>query len=170
MLLRADTGNKMYWSMINRVLNKAKIPLIPPLLENGRVVLDFEKKAQIFNDYFILQCTALDTGSEIHNATPFDVPVLNGLQISDEKILGVIRSLNLSKAHCWDDISIRMIKICDQALIIPLKIIYENCIAKGVFPQIWKQANVFPVHKKDSKYLKQNYRPMSLLPVFGKIF
>ena len=63
-----------------------------------------------------------------------------------------------------------MIKICDQALIIPLKIIYKNCIAKGVFPQIWKQANVVPVHKKDSKYLKQNYRPISLLPVLGKIF
>ena len=36
-LSRADTGNKMYWSLINRVLNKAKIPLIPPLLENGKV-------------------------------------------------------------------------------------------------------------------------------------
>ena len=51
-----------------------------------------------------------------------------------------------------------------------LKIIYENCIAKGVFPQIWKQANVVPVHKKDSKYVKENYRPISLLPVFGKMF
>ena len=111
MLSRADTGNKMYWSLIIRVLNTEKIPLIPPLLENGKFVLDFESKAQIFNDYFILQCTTLDTGSEIPNATPLGVPVLTGLQISDEKILGVIRSLNSSKAHGWDDISIRMIKI-----------------------------------------------------------
>ena len=130
---RADTGNKLYWSLINRVLNKVKIPLIPPLLENGKFVLDFESKVQIFNHYFLLQCTTLDTGSEIPNATSSYVPALTGLQISDEKILGVIRSLNSSKAHGWDDISIRMIKICDQALITPLKIIYENCIAKGVF-------------------------------------
>ena len=44
-LCRADTGNKMYWSLTNRVLNKAKIPLIPPLLENDKFVLDFESKA-----------------------------------------------------------------------------------------------------------------------------
>ena len=74
-LSRTDTGNKLYWSLINRVLNKAKIPLIPPLLENGKFVLDFESKAQIFNDYFILQCTTLDTGSEIPNATSFYVPL-----------------------------------------------------------------------------------------------
>ena len=89
-LSRADTANKMYWSFINRVLNKAKIPLIPPLLENGKFVLDFESKVPIFNDYFILQCTTLDTGSKIPNATPLDVPALTGLQISDEKILGFI--------------------------------------------------------------------------------
>ena len=121
-LSREDTGKKMYWSLINRMLNKAKIPLIPPLLENGKFVFDSENKGQILNDYFILQCTTLDTGSEIPNATPLDVPVLTGLQISDEKILGVIRSLNSSKAHGWDDISKRMIKICDQVLIIPLNV------------------------------------------------
>ena len=131
-LSRPDTGNKMYWSLINRV-NKAKIPLIPPLLENGKFVLDLESKAQILNDYFILQCTTLDTGSGIPNATPLYVPVLTGLQI-------------------------------------PLKIVYENCIVKGVFQQIWKQANAVPVRKKDSKYLKQNYHLISLLPVFGEIF
>ena len=96
-LSRADTGNKMYWSLINRVLKNAKIPPIPRLLENGRFVLDFESKAQIFNDYFILQCTTLDPGSEILNATPLYVPVLTGLQISDEKVLGVIRSLKKAK-------------------------------------------------------------------------
>ena len=31
-------------------------------------------------------------------------------------------------------------------------------------------ANVVPVYKKDSKQLMENYRPISLLPVFGKIF
>ena len=39
----------------------------------------------------------------------------------------------------------------------------------GLFPQIWKCANVVPVHKKNEKNLKGNYRPISLLPIFGKI-
>ena len=65
----------------------------------------------------------------------------------------------------------RMIKICEcgDALLLPLRLIFESCMSQGVFPEIWKRANVVPVHKKNSKNLKQNYRPISLLPIFGKI-
>ena len=38
------------------------------------------------------------------------------------------------------------------------------------FPAIWKKANVVPVHKKEDKNLLKNYRPISLLPIFSKIF
>ena len=34
-LANAGTSSKTYWSLISTVLNKAKIPIIPPLLENG---------------------------------------------------------------------------------------------------------------------------------------
>ena len=33
-----------------------------------------------------------------------------------------------------------------------------------------KKANIIPVHKKESKSILKNYRPISLLPVCGKIF
>ena len=49
----AGTSSKTYWSLINTVLDKAKIP-ITPLLENGLFITDFAEKAQLFNDYFIL--------------------------------------------------------------------------------------------------------------------
>ena len=42
------TSSKNYWTLINTVLNKVKIPIIPPLLENGLFVTDFAEKAQIF--------------------------------------------------------------------------------------------------------------------------
>lgn len=35
---------------------------------------------------------------------------------------------------------------------------------------MWKKANVVPVHKKDNKQNVKNYRPISLLPIFGKMF
>ena len=59
--------------------------------------------------------------------------------------------------------------MCDSALIVPLKMVFANCLSNGIFPDIWKHANVVPVHKKNKKSLKGKYRPISLLPIFGKI-
>ena len=168
-LSKPETGIKTYWSLINNLLNKAKIPIIPPLLDNDIFILDFTAKAEIFNEYFIQQCTTIDTGSTIPQDTIPCAPPLTEFTISDEKILTIIRSLNPNKAHGWDDISIRMIQICDDALLLPLKLIFENCLRYGIFPEMWKKANVVPVHKKNLKNLKINYRPISLLPIFGKI-
>ena len=95
--------------------------------------------------------------------------MISDFVISEEKILNIIRSLNPNKAHGWDEISIRMIKLSDASLVTPLKIIFTNCLTQGVFPEIWKCANVVPVHKKNEKNVKSNYRPISLLPIFGKI-
>ena len=169
-LANPGTSSKTYWTLINTVLNKVKIPTIPPLLENGLFVTDFSEKAQIFNDYFILQCTTINTGSEIPQDIPITTTRISDFFISEEKILNIIRSLNPNKAHGWDEISVRMIKLSDVALVLPLKTIFTNCLRRGLFPEIWKYANVVPVHKKNEKNLKGNYRPISLLPIFGKIF
>ena len=142
------TGIKSYWSLVNKVLNKAKIPLIPPLLENDKFVINFSAKAQIFNDYFIFQCKALDNGSEIPRDVPLCAPLLSAFDISDKKILRIIWSLNPNNAHGWDDTSIRMIKICDVSLVTPLKLIFEACKVQGAFPEIWKRANRVSIHKK----------------------
>ena len=40
----------------------------------------------------------------------------------------------------------------------------------GVFPDMLKSAKVTPIHKKESKLNHLNYRPISLLSVFSKIF
>ena len=89
---------------------------------------------------------------------------------TEHDILSIIRSLNSNKAHGWDDISIRMVKMCDESIAYPLKIIFETALKSGIYPDKWKKANVVPVHKKESKNILKNYRPISLLPVCGKIF
>ena len=45
-----------------------------------------------------------------------------------------------------------------------------NCIYIDEFPQIFKQADVIPVHKKKEKSDKTNYRPVSILPDLSKIY
>ena len=59
--------------------------------------------------------------------------------------------------------------IGEFALVIPLRIMFKNRLGCGLFPKIWKYANVVPVHKKNEKNVKANYSPISLLPIFGKI-
>ena len=76
----------------------------------------------------------------------------------------------MNKVHGHNDISIRMIKMCDESLVRPLSIIFQNSLNSCIYPSTWKKANAIPVHKKDDKQCVNNYRPMSILPVFGKIF
>lgn len=63
-----------------------------------------------------------------------------------------------------------MIKICDTSIVEPLCLIFEECLKTGAYLFLWKKANVVPIHKKDSRSCTTNYRPISLLPVFGKLF
>ena len=92
------------------------------------------------------------------------------MQITGEKILKIIHSLDPKKAHGWDDISINMIKFCVVAIVNPLYLIYKKCLETGRFLISWKKGNVLPIHKKENRQLKKNYRPISLLPVSRKIF
>ena len=63
-----------------------------------------------------------------------------------------------------------MIKLCGKSIVYLLKLIFEASLEGGEFPDYWEKANKVPVHKKEGKNLVKNYRPISLLPIFGKIF
>ena len=53
---------------------------------------------------------------------------------------------------------------------VPLLKLFNESLQSSVFPDIWKKANVIPLHKKDSKDTIGNYRPISLLSCVGKVF
>ena len=76
----------------------------------------------------------------------------------------------MDKAHGWDQLSIRMIKTCADAVTFPLKLVLKSMINEGVFPSYWNKSNVVPIHKKDSKNLIKIYEPISLLPIISKVF
>ena len=63
-----------------------------------------------------------------------------------------------------------MIQICKEVITIPLKLIFDQSLKEGKFPEICKAANVVTVDKKEDKCLVKNYRPISLLPIFAKVF
>ena len=166
----SKTAPKTYWTILNRLIYNKKIPAIPPLFVNGNSVSDFSVNANLFSDFFASICTPIKNSSVLPPLTYRTNKNLNSLGISEQDILLIIKALDSSKAHGYDNLSIKMIKFCEESITIPLKIIFDEALKCGVFPEIWKKANVVPVHKKEDKTLVKNYRPISLLPIFSKIF
>ena len=76
----------------------------------------------------------------------------------------------MNKAHGWDHLSIIMTKACGNSISLPLKLIFKSMINEGVFPEDWKNSNLVPIHEKESKNLIKNYRLISLLSIFSKLF
>ena len=165
-----STSHKTYWKILNGFLNKCKIPRIPPLFVNNTFVTESVEKATIFNNYFAEQCTPFQTGSTLPPLIFNTNNRLSDIDVTAEEILGIIKVLQIKKAHGPDDISVSMIKLCGEGLSIPLQLIFQNIIRTGIFPDQWKEANVTPVHKKKDKQTVSNYRPISLLPLFAKVF
>ena len=62
-----------------------------------------------------------------------------------------------------------MLLLCDVSVILPLQIIFTHILSTSIYPDMWKLANVTPTLKKGDKQLIKNYRPISLLPICGKI-
>ena len=87
-----------------------------------------------------------------------------------DDIATLIKNLDPNKAHDHNMISIRMLKLCGKSICKPLNLNFKSCIKQGKFPTEWKKANVVSVHKKGDKQILKNYRPVSLLPICGKIF
>ena len=95
---------------------------------------------------------------------------LSTISFKDEDVLKIIKSLNINKVHDRDDIFIRLLQICGAEVMKPLSLIFKNFIQDRIFPNLWKKSNIVPIHKKGDKQCMVNYRPVSLLPICGKIF
>ena len=94
---------------------------------------------------------------------------ISHININVNQIVDIIQKYSSKKAHGCDEVSVAMLQLCASEVAIPLTIIFQKCIISGTFPNSWKSANVQPIHKKNDRQLKSNYRPISLLPICGKI-
>ena len=116
------------------------------------------------------QCKPIINDSTLPIFTQITCSNLDTIAITQQSILDIIKSLNVIKAHGLDNISGRMIELCGDKITLPMSISFINIINTGIFPTLWKSGNVTAIHKKDSKRAINNYRPISLLPLFAKMF
>ena len=113
-LSNPNIGIKKYWSTLNRIINKKNVSNIPPLIENGIFVTNFQEKANIFNNHFVQQCSLNINESVLPGRCVTRCnKLLETIDINGDNVLKIIRSLDCNKAHGWDDLSVSMLKICD---------------------------------------------------------
>ena len=92
------------------------------------------------------------------------------MDIEDEDIHQTIKTRDINNVHRHNEVSIRMLNLSDKSIVKLLSIIFKNYKLKKTFPNLWKKANIVPIHKKGEIDLIKSYCQVSLLPIFGKIF
>ena len=138
------------------------------LESNGNVFKGDEDRANCFNMCFARKFC--DPRVHVLPTPPvLNSPGLGRFTIPQGRVLLLLRELSAHKACGPDVLSARILSECADVLAVPLEIICNISVSTGLFPTVWKQANVIPVFKKGSKKLPENYRPVSLLPICSKI-
>ena len=150
-LIDKSTNAKTYWSILKNFTSNIRMPCIPPIFYNNKLISDFQKKSDAFNAYFADQCTVLETGSVLPPFKLLTQEKLKKCTFSKDDIHSILNAIKENKSHGWDEISSKMIILCGESLVEPLFIIFNNCLSKGIFPKSWKKANVVPIHKKNKK-------------------
>ena len=95
---------------------------------------------------------------------------LSDISVDVSEVQHILSKLDINKALGSDGVSPHLLRNCAQEVAPILTTIFQYCLKKGKWPQIWKVARIVPVHKKEAKSLPKNYRPISLLPIQAKIF
>ena len=90
--------------------------------------------------------------------------------VSEEDFLKEIKKLNPRKSTQSTDIPIKLLKENADIFASYLCDFFNQSIENFEFPSILKNANITPVFKKGYRGSKENYRPVSILPVISKIF
>ncbi len=89
---------------------------------------------------------------------------------TENEIKKIISNLNSKKAAGMDNIRLKLLKACSNKLANGLAHIANLSFENRDYPDQLKITKVIPLFKKGEPHLAQNYRPVSLLSIFNKIF
>ena len=143
---------------------------------NGDLTQDPEIIANGFNNYFVN--VGPDLAKKIPDcnkkATDYLQNRLAGSMYfspaTDEEVLDIISGLKNTNSLGHDNIPNKVVKYCKSELAHIICHIVNQSMADGVFPELLKTAKIVPVFKSENDKLVNNYRPISILTTFSKIF
>ena len=169
-------NSRKAWQGINTLLNRHRKPQNTIYLEDNGFISDPAKVANKFNDFFLN--VAENLSSKIAKRNNKYQDYLNNPNKSrfclketiPDEVVKIIKNLDSKKSSDIYNISPETVKLSNQIVADSIAIIFNRCIKDGNFPDLLKLAKVIPIHKGDSVLAVANYRPISLLPIFSKIF
>ena len=86
------------------------------------------------------------------------------------EIEDIISNLDLSKSIGPFSIPINLLKVLKRHISYPLAKLINQSFVKGIVPAKLKVAKVIPLFKEGDSEIASNYRPISLLPIFSKLY
>ena len=181
LLLTHDT--KSLWKEINKLCNfgsskSRNIISIKNLLNDGQLITDPLQIATKLNEYFCdveakLASDLPPSNPSFHFKDYLPHPLPNSFvcdNISPSEISNVIDKLKSRGSAGPDVFNANFIYSIKHYITIPLSYIFNLSINTGEFPSKLKEAKTVPIFKKGDSMLASNYRPISLLSIFSKIF
>lgn len=171
--LNIKNNPKYFWSYLKD--KRGGSSTYPTSLTDGKTLAtNGTDICNLFAKYFssVYSITPEFNFSDANNL--FDQLVNNGdcfssLYLDKPSIYKKIKTLNTSKGPGSDGIPPIFVVSCAINISTPLYIIFNKSLSTGIFPLRWKTAKVVPIFKSDDIKHVTNYRPISILSVFGKI-
>ena len=88
---------------------------------------------------------------------------------SSQEIMILLLQLDDTKSTGPSNLPIKLLKTAAPIIVPHLVSIYNLSFSTGTFPSLMKLAKVIPIFKSGTKFDTNNYRPISLLPIFSKL-
>jgi Reverse transcriptase (RNA-dependent DNA polymerase) len=168
---------KHTWKVIRSILNTSdKSTKIDELCINGVEVSDAEIMAENFNSYFSTIAHTLSNKIPQSQQTfqSYMAPSLPDsfalLPTTPSEIVSLNCSLKQTHSPGLDDINPNTTSSVLNLLATPISEIINSSFVTGIVPPALKTARVIPIFKQGTKSNPGNYRPISVLPYFSKLF
>ena len=94
--------------------------------------------------------------------------MFNIADCSVNEVKCIMQKLN-PKSPGPDSIAPCILKSCATQLAPSVTYMFKKSFITGQLPEDWKHADITPLHKKGPKFLRENYRPISLTSIVCKI-